>query len=122
MIHIDTGFLIRALLPGSDEDARLRGWVESGEPLAISSVAWAEFLCGPLAAEDATLASAIFGEALPFTAQDAAVAAAAFNAGGRRRGTLADCMIAAVAVGADASLATSNHRDFRDIPYLRLID
>ena len=47
MIHLDTSFLIRALIPGTREESKLRRWVGDGEALAMSSVAWAEFLCGP---------------------------------------------------------------------------
>ena len=51
-IQLDTSFLIRALVSGSDEDMRLRGWIGDGVPIAMSAVAWAEFLCGPLAEPD----------------------------------------------------------------------
>jgi predicted nucleic acid-binding protein len=47
MIHLDTSFLIRALLDGTSESAALEHWIGSGENIGISSVAWCEFLCGP---------------------------------------------------------------------------
>ena len=42
MIHLDTSFLIRALVRGSAQDKRLRGWLGAGEPIGMSSIAWAE--------------------------------------------------------------------------------
>jgi predicted nucleic acid-binding protein len=53
------------------------------------------------------------GEALPVTADHARRAADIFNAQGRRRGTLIDCLIAATAIVEDAELATANPGDFR---------
>ncbi|HYY06740.1 MAG TPA: PIN domain-containing protein, partial [Candidatus Limnocylindria bacterium] len=52
VIHLDTSFLVRALARGSREDRRLRTWLRGGTSLAISAIAWAEFLCGPLEAEE----------------------------------------------------------------------
>lgn len=89
------------------------GWMASGETLQVSAVAWAEFLCGPVTAEQLQLAVQIVGRPVDFTVRDAAIAARLFNATGRRRGTMADCMIAAAAMRADALLATSNAADFR---------
>lgn len=112
MIHLDTSFLIHALVPTSSADRRLRRWLREGTELGMSSVAWAEFLCGPVESAEVDLAREIVQRIEPFTADDALLAARLFNHGGRRRGTLADCMIAAAAISADVSLATANPRDF----------
>lgn len=112
MIHLDTSFLIRALVPGSQEDLRLRGWIGANESLRLSAVVWAEFLCGPLAPAALEMAAELFDEPIPFVAEDAVGAARLYNLSGRRRGSLADCMVAAVAKRLLASLATSNPRDF----------
>lgn len=113
MIHLDTSFLIRALVYGSPEDKSLRRWLEDGERLAMSALAWTEFLCGPLEARHAELARGFISERLPFAEDDASVSARLFNESGRRRGSLIDCMIAATALRADAVLATANPDDFR---------
>lgn len=122
MIHLDTSFLVRALVPGSPEDAQLREWLSGETPLAISAVAWAEFLCGPLAAQDLSLAAAVVGEAVPLTADHAVQAAELFNAGGRKRGTFVDCLIAAITIEEDAELATANPKDFKAMAGLRFAD
>jgi predicted nucleic acid-binding protein len=113
VIHLDTSFLIRALVRHAPEDRRLRHWLRDGEPLAMSAVAWAEFRCGPLPLRDAELAARLLADVPAFTLEDAALAADLFNATGRRRGALLDCMVAAAAVREGAPLATANPADFR---------
>jgi len=112
VIQLDTSFLIRALVRGSPEDALLRGWLRDRTPLGMSTIAWTEFLCGPLRAPDIELATQVIGEVLPFGADDAVVAAELFNRSGRR-GSLVDCMVTSIALGRESPLATANPADFR---------
>lgn len=112
MIHLDTGFVIGALVRGSMEDKALRGWLGSGERLGMSTVAWSELLCGPIESFHLELVSRLIVERHPFTEEAALRAAELFNGSGRRRGSLADCMIAATALELGVPLATSNPRDF----------
>lgn len=112
-IHLDTSFLIRALVPGSDADSMLRGWLRAGREIAMSSIAWTELLCGPLDTAHRHLAERVVTERVIYDEHDAAVAARMFNETGRRRGSLVDCMIAATAERRDALLATLNPDDFR---------
>jgi len=79
----------------------------------MSAIAWAEFLCGPVEEPHGELAAQLVSEHVAFTEDDAPVAARLFNTSGRRRGSLLDCMIAAIALRADAALATVNPSDFR---------
>ncbi len=112
MIHLDTSFLIRALIRGTPEDRSLRRWITNGEQLAISAIAWAEFQCGPLTSADLATVGAMIGSHPAFTKEDAEAAARLFNESGRRRGSLVDCMIAAAALADDAPVATANPADF----------
>jgi predicted nucleic acid-binding protein len=112
VIHLDTNYLINVHRPGSPEFQQFGLWLGRGEALGVSAVAWAEFLCGPVAAAVVQDAARIFTAPEPFTADDAPVAAELFNIGGRRRGSMGDCMIAAVCLRVGATLATSNVADF----------
>ncbi len=102
VIHLDTSFLIRALVPGSPEDQALREWLRDAEPMAVSTVAWAEFLSGPVDAGQVELAARVISETPSLHKDDAHLAAELFNTSGRRRGCFLDCLIAAVALGAGA--------------------
>jgi predicted nucleic acid-binding protein len=113
MIHLDTSFLIRALVDGTPQSKKLDDWVKDGIDLRVSAPAWCEFLCGPVSADDIALAQAAMGTPLSFEAEDAITASGLFNSTGRRRGSLIDCMIAAVSIRAQTPIATDNIEDFR---------
>jgi predicted nucleic acid-binding protein len=113
MIHLDTSFLIAVTVPGSAADAQLRAWANAGESFGVSAVAWAEYLCGPLDAAAEAIARQMFPQPEPFLEADAVLAAQLFNKTGRRSRSMADCMIAAVAIRCSANLATANVADFK---------
>ena len=112
MIHLDTSFLIQALVAGTSAEAKLRAWLTEGEDVAISTIALSEFLCGPVTIDESRLIETLLGAPEPFLAMDASKAAELFNVSGRRSRSLADCQIAAVALRCSASVATINVADF----------
>lgn len=112
MIHLDTSFLIHALVSGAPAGNQLEQWLLSGEELNISTIALSELLCGPIAPYDRTLIDGLFPLPEPFLSPDASKAAELFNITGRRSRSLADCQIAAVALRCNARLATTNLSDF----------
>ncbi len=116
MIHFDTNFLIQTVVAGSVAHEKFRGWTQTQDVCNASSIAWAEFLCGPLDVSAAAIAQQIFPHPEPFLPADAALSARLFNQTGRRSRSLADCMIAAVAIRCGAKLATCNTADFQ--PFL----
>jgi predicted nucleic acid-binding protein len=113
MIHLDTSFLVHALVSDSAADRQLREWLCRGAPLGVSTIVWAEFLCGPVEAHEIELTACVIPEQVPFVAEDAELSVHLFNLGGRHRGSMADCMIAATTMRCGASLATANPDDFR---------
>jgi predicted nucleic acid-binding protein len=115
VIHFDTNFLIQIAVAGSSAHERFRAWAAADEKFTVSSVAWAEFLCGPLDATAEAMARQIFPNPEPFLSVDAVLAANLFNQTGRRSRSLADCMIAAVAIRCGAKLATINAGDFQPL-------
>ena len=113
MIHLDTNYLIGLAVRGSSPAQNVDQWLAAGEPLAASSLAWTEFLSGPVNADDIALVEAVIGgNVITFEKPMAEFAAQLFNQTGRRRGARFDCLIAATAILANASLATENQKDF----------
>jgi predicted nucleic acid-binding protein len=113
VIHLDANYLIRGNQNGTREDADLIRWLAADEILAASSIAWMEFVSGPVS--DAVIESirhAIGDRIVAFTEAEAELAAQLFNVTGRRRSMRYDCMIAAASINAGAELATANQVDF----------
>ena len=113
MIHLDASFLIRAFPSGSPEGHALKEWMAADETLAISTVAWMEFLSGPVEPSELEFATSVIDRYVDFTPEHAGIAARLFNGTGRRRRLFVDCMIAATAIAENAPIATTNERDFR---------
>ena len=113
MIHLDTNYLIRLLVAGSPEAARVDQWLGAGEALAVSALAWTEFLNGPVNPQEISLIESIISaRVIPFDRETAMAAATLFNQTGRRRGSRFDCLIAATATVHGADFATENRGDF----------
>jgi predicted nucleic acid-binding protein len=112
MTDLDANFLVVALHGNASVLRALEKWLQRGEVIAMSAVAWSEFLCGPLTAEQAERARIFVSRIEAFTLADAVLAAELFNATGRRQRSQADCRIAASAIGRGAKLATLDRIGF----------
>ena len=113
MICLDTSYLILGLVKGSRESRALSEWITSGELLVTPTLAWFEFVCGPVTPPQIQTMRAFLHELVPFGETHAIAAAELFNAALRKRSTRVDAVIAATAIVADAPLATNNKNDFR---------
>lgn len=112
MIHLDTNVLI-ALPVLAKQRHPLAQRIAKGEAIAVSSLAWFEYLCGPAnEPEQQLVRSAIGAQILVVDEAIAERAAALFNATGRKRGLRTDSLIAATAILANAELASFNAEDF----------
>jgi len=114
MICLDTNYLVCSLIPGTREADAVESWLQNGTELYAPSVAWYEFLCGPINSDEVLLVRAILtGGLIPFEDAHAEAAARLFNATGRLRRLRLDAMIASSAMVAGCRLATSNLADFK---------
>ena len=114
MIYLDTNFLVDLVTVGSPGGRKISTWLEAGKSVATSAVAWSEFCNGPLSKAQKDAAFAVLDRQITdFTWREAEEAARLFNLSGRRRGSHADCMIAAAAIVSGMPLATFNSADFQ---------
>ncbi|TLD69143.1 type II toxin-antitoxin system VapC family toxin [Phragmitibacter flavus] len=114
LIHLDTNLLIDLVTTGSPHIALIRQWLSENKQLGTSSIAWSEFCNGPHSKAQKDAVFAILERRIEdFTWQQAEEASRLFHRSGRRRGSHADCMIAATAISLNLPLATRNITDFR---------
>ena len=112
-MHLDTNLLIDLVTAGSPHIAVIRRWLGEGVELCTSAIAWSEFCNGPHSAQQKDAVFAILeGRVEDFTVKDAEAASMLFHRTGRKRGSHADCMIAAAAICRRQKIATRNIRDF----------
>jgi len=118
-LHLDTNLLIDLVTAGSPHIAVVRRWLAEGEKLGVSAIAWSEFCNGPLSKEQKDAIFAVVEQRVSdFTWRQAEEASRLFHRTGRRRGSHADCMIAASAMAHQVPVATRNIRDFeRFVPF-----
>jgi predicted nucleic acid-binding protein len=99
-LHLDTNCLIDLLLGNNKTRSVLKTKLLAGWKCSASAIAWHEFVCGPF--------------------EIAELAAELFNKTGRKKGSKADCIIAATAIHHKAKLLTWNKADFKNIKKLGL--
>jgi predicted nucleic acid-binding protein len=122
-VHLDTSALIDALTGPRRSLEVLIGLAEEGHRLSVSAIVLYEWLRGPRTRDDLTVQEELFprARAMPFGAEQAAIAAKLHTAVKRARGREIDLAVAACALHDGAALWTLNRDDFRDVPDLSLI-
>jgi predicted nucleic acid-binding protein len=122
VILLDTSILIDAL-GGTERSApALRAAIAAGELIRLPALVLYEWLRGPRSRAELAAQEALFpaASAIPFGAEEAAVAARLYRAVARPRGRELDLAIAACALAREAALWTLDPDDFRDLPGLTL--
>jgi predicted nucleic acid-binding protein len=121
MIHLDTNILIAL----TSDDSASKSWLTekllSAVPLHVSSIAWYEFVIGPVLDHQVKSMQLVLNSPpIPFDSQLAAQAAKYFNLTGRSRKRKTDTMIATTALLNGGTLATRNIEDFQPFESLGL--
>ena len=118
VLHLDTNLLIDMVTAGSPHSALIRRWLRDGQELGTSAIAWSEFCNGPHSKPQKDAVAAVLEHRISeFTWQQAEQASRLFHYTGRKRGSHADCMIAAAMV-LGVTVATRSIADFeRFVPH-----
>lgn len=113
-ILLDTNALIALSDPSDPLFQYTEKAIRNGTQACTSSVAWHEYVRGPLLDQDRDRALRVIESRIfSLDRRQAEVASELFNLTGRRRGSTADCLIAAYAVCHKTDLLTCNLGDFR---------
>ncbi len=112
MIHFDTNAMI-ALPVWARQGHPVIARLEQGEPAAVCSLVWYEFVSRPVSEQEILLARAVLQNRIHAVSEaDAELGARLFNLSGRRRSLKTDALIAACAINAGAEFLTLNQADF----------
>jgi predicted nucleic acid-binding protein len=123
IVHVDTSALIDALTGPRRSLPRLTALVHEGHRVAMSSLVYYEWRCGPRTRAELTAQESVLPleGVVAFDAGTAALAASLYAKVPRPRGREIDLAIAACALFHGAALWTLNAADFRDISTLTLV-
>ena len=122
LIQLDTNILIDLAPVGCPHLGPIWSWLQAGEKFAASAIAWSEFCNGPHSRQQKDAVFAVLEQRVTdFSWQMGEQASRLFHYTGRKRGSHADCMIAAAAMLAGDCLATRNAKDFQKYVPLGLI-
>jgi predicted nucleic acid-binding protein len=122
VIVLDTSVLVEALGAGGTMRTQFRDAIAAGHRMVIPALVLYEWLRGPRLPAEVEVQEAVLpsGDAVPFGAHEAGVAADLFRRVRRPRGREIDLAIAACTIAWQGSLWTLNRDDFEDIPGIRL--
>lgn len=122
IVHLDTSALVGALTGPRRALPKLTAIVQEGHRIGCSTLVLVEWLRGPRTRAELSAQESILPRdgAVPFTPEEASVAARLYAQLARPRGREIDLAIAACALTQGAAFWTLNLQDFRDVPGLRL--
>ena len=122
MILLDTSVLLAALTGPRPMLPELRRRFAAGERMAVPALVLFDWRLGPRTAEELACQEELFpaAAALPFAAEDAALAAELFKQIPPGNSGAMAVAIAACAIRQEAALWTLQPEDFAAIPHLRL--
>ena len=121
-LHLDTNCLIDLLLGNNKTRTVLKTKLLDGWHCSTSAIAWHEFVCGPLLADQKQdIWDFLEGRILPIDFEIAELAADIFNKTRRKKGSKPDCIIAATAIHHKAELLSWNKADFKPMKKFGLL-
>jgi predicted nucleic acid-binding protein len=123
VIVLDSSVLVDAFSHEKKSAAAVRAAIEDGERAVVPALVFYEWLRGPRQAHELEAVEALFplDSALPFGAEESALAGRLYQSLPRARGREVDLAIAAHALLHGATVWTLNVRDFADIPGLTAV-
>lgn len=124
IVQVDTSALVDALTGPRRSLDTLAGLVDDGHRLQVSTLVLYEWWRGPRTRAELAAQHDLFPSehAVPFSTDEATVAARLYRTVARPRGREIDLAIAACAIHHGAAFWTLNPGDFRDVPGLRVLD